>query len=623
MEENNNQTASKPSKRFRNPKSHARYTNRLNREKGLEYQTSSGKTIPKKTFKKIDCNCRKQCHTIIDENAQKEIFNTFYGLESWSEKTLFLNGHIKIREVCQRRRPTLRKNIQFKKASTRSYFLSADPNQPVCKAFFKKVLQITEGRIEHCIAKQTKTPNQSAIDRRGKHFSHRKTSAGAIRNVIEFISSFPQYESHYTRGMFPTVRKYLEPNLNLKILYNEYKKKCAQPVSMYMFRDTFHRRFNLKFKPPLMDTCDCCNKLQLKIKDPTTRHEQKIKVHEQKTNHLQRVEFISREYKANVDESKISGGTKIVLVFDLEKVFDTPKLNTNSAYYKRKLSTYNLCVHDETNNKSHMYIWHEGMASRGPQEIASCLFYHFDTCIPNQCKELILYSDSCGGQNRNIKMSLMLSHYLDKSNTLTSITQNFFLTGHSYNVCDRKFAIIERKRRKATNIYTSTQWMELIEQAKVTFPKFVVSEMRSEHFVGCDVLMAVSTNRKKTTTKEAINWFTFHTIKYTKGHPFQLHFETYENLESKFNESIEQQQDYSKTIAIHKRGVTVENFGEIELPLLYPTGRVISTDKKKDLLDLLEFVPLEYRSFYTNLNHGVPDRMNELRTLTHYSDDED
>lgn len=91
----------------------------------------------------------------------------------------------------------------------------------------------------------------------------------------------------------------------------------------------------------------------------------------------------------------------------------------------------------------------------------------------------------------------MLSHFLDKSENLTSIKQLFFLTGHSYNVCDRKFGIIERKKRQTTDIYTPTQWKNLIKNAKVTLPKFIVNELNAEHFFACDVLQAVSTNRKK------------------------------------------------------------------------------------------------------------------------------
>lgn len=102
-----------------------------------------------------------------------------------------------------------------------------------------------------------------------------------------------------------------------------------------------------------------------------------------------------------------------------------------------------------------------------------------------------------------------------------------------------------------------------------------------------------------------------------------MFFETYEDLEHTFNEAVEQQQDRTKVIAIHKKAKKIDNFGEIQLPLLYPNGRIISTEKKKDLLDLLEFVPLEHHSFYINLNHGTPARIDESQLFIMISDDDD
>lgn len=145
---------------------------------------------------------------------------------------------------------------------------------------------------------------------------------------------------------------------------------------------------------------------------------------------------------------KIITGDKIVLVFDLEKIFETPKLSSSRSYYSRQLSTYNLCIHDETHNRTYMYLWHEAIASKGPQEITSCLIYHINNFIPKECKDVILYSDSCAAQNRNIKTSAMLSHTLEKSEHLQSITQHFYRSGHSFNVCDRKFGIIGKKGKQ-------------------------------------------------------------------------------------------------------------------------------------------------------------------------------
>jgi hypothetical protein len=76
-----------------------------------------------------------------------------------------------------------------------------------------------------------------------------------------------------------------------------------------------------------------------------------------------------------------------------------------------------------------MYVWSEDVASRGPQEIASCLKGHFERNLPNTTKEVTLYSDSCGGQNLNIKMSVMLSKILQSHPSLEVINKKIFHPG--------------------------------------------------------------------------------------------------------------------------------------------------------------------------------------------------
>lgn len=313
-----------------------------------------------------------------------------------------------------------------------------------------------------------------------------------------FIRSLPNYESHYTRNSSSTPKKYLAPNLNMKKLYEDYTQQFENPISMYMFRDTFYRKFNLRFKPPLQDTCDVCNKLEMKIKVAPLKTIERMDLIQNKTDHLQLDEYLDMEFKEYKYQSKNSADEQIVLVFDLEKVFPTPKLTTNKAYYKRQLNTYNFCVHDETHNRSYMYVWHEGIASRGPQEITSCLFYHVAHFVPKECQDIIAYSDSCGGQNRNVKTSVILSYLLTKSDTLRSITQHFYRPGHSYNVCDRKIALIEKKRKKTETVEVPSDWIDVIKSAKETHPKFEVIEMNASNFFSCDELLKqFCTNRKK------------------------------------------------------------------------------------------------------------------------------
>lgn len=47
-----------------------------------------------------------------------------------------------------------------------------------------------------------------------------------------------------------------------------------------------------------------------------------------------------------------------------------------------------------------------------------------------------------------------------------------------------------------------------------------------------------------------------------------------------------------------------EDFAGAKLPLLYPNGRSISTAKKSDLLELLNFISTQNHKFYTNLKHS-------------------
>lgn len=533
------------------------------REKGQEYKTSKGKTIPEKRFTNTICKCRKSCHLFVVEPNQRAIFEYFYNLKSWSEKTTFILNHIETTECKTRRKPDARKNIRFTKLFHREYFFISQDHR-VCKSFFKKVLQISEGRIENCVQKKRSSAGTCAVDLRGKHSSRKKTPANKLQHVVKFINSMPHYESHYTRNT-TNEKKFLDSNLNMKILYSEYKNYCnehgIEPVSMYMFRDTFYRKFNLRFKPPAQDTCDYCNNIEMKIKSAPIKSIERMKLIQEKTNHLDEVESLSREYKDIATDSKLSGGTKIVLVFDLEKVFETPKLSTNKAYYKRKLSTYNCCIHDVTHNRSYMYVWHEAMASKGPQEIASCLFYHIKNFVPKECTDLILYSDSCGGQNRSVKTSAMLSHFVEKSAHLKTITQHFFRSGHSYNVCDRKFALIEKKRQKASNIYVPNQWVEVIKSAKVTDPKFNVIEMKPSYFLGCENLLnRFCTNRKKTIDNEGVNWFTFRKLVYQKDYPFQIFFETYDDIKSIYDETFEFPPNLLKQISITKRNFQRHDF---------------------------------------------------------------
>lgn len=111
--------------------------------------------------------------------------------------------------------------------------------------------------------------------------------------------------------------------------------------------------------------------------------------------------------KADLTKAKEDISTE-TLTFDMEKTHSLPKLPTSVVYYKRQLNLYNLGIHSGSTGQGFFYVWLEHEAGRGTQEVESCLRRYIKEKLKPNVTHLILWSDSCGGQNRSIKMILIL-----------------------------------------------------------------------------------------------------------------------------------------------------------------------------------------------------------------------
>lgn len=231
-----------------------------------------------------------------------------------------------------------------------------------------------------------------------------------------------------------------------------------------------------------IDTCKVCDELNLKLSNSSLTYEQHVIEQKNKDKHDDTVSQTKSEFLDDIDVAKLSNEKIQCFTFDLQKTLETPSISTSEFYYKRKLWTYNLCVYDEAHMKAFMYVWSEDVASRGSQEIGSCLKFHIENNIPGNTKHAILYSDACVSQNKNIKLTLMLKKVLLNSRNIDKITQKFFVSGHSYNSCDRCFGLIEKQKRVTSEIFAVRHWIQLISQAKKKEPLFKVQQMTNDMF---------------------------------------------------------------------------------------------------------------------------------------------
>lgn len=141
------------------------YVQKQKVQRGEQHISRSGKIIAGKTFAaQLNCGCMRKCANEIDVVRQKEIFDDFYAIPNWTQKTLFL------RSLATKKAVKVNLNaIQCEKNRKCSldYFLTdlGGIQHQVCLAFLLNCLQITKHRILRVM--QSSASNAKSTDRRG------------------------------------------------------------------------------------------------------------------------------------------------------------------------------------------------------------------------------------------------------------------------------------------------------------------------------------------------------------------------------------------------------------------------------------------------------------------------
>lgn len=480
----------KPRKRVRHKENDKSFQYKRAVQKLEERRTASGKVIAKIKFKPQHECCKRNCYSAIPVERQNQIFTNFYSLDNWSKKILMLRSLIKKNFIKKNLNPV----ISLKNRKSIVEYVLIDENgveRKVCLNFFQNCLQISNKRMSTVL--NSVIPNPNALETRGS-FRPKMSNIEDQEFLTDFIKKIPTYQSHYSTNCNT---KFLDPDLNIVKMYKEYclvaEKANKNKLSEFIFRKIFNTKFNLRFKQLKTDTCKTCDKLEIKLSE-TECAKEKENIKRLKSQHLMKVNFV----KSNFKKSLLLGREEVstcVLTFDLQRTLPLPCLPTSVAYYKRKLWFYNLGIYDEIRKQSYNYVWVESTASRGADEVGSCLIYHFRNFISKETNNIILNSDACGGQNRNIKISLLLKYFIEpkrESSSIKHIEQRYYVSGHSYNSCDRCFGVIEKKRKKTQKFLIAQDYVKIIGECN-----FNCVEMKSENFYSSASLLSSITNRKK------------------------------------------------------------------------------------------------------------------------------
>ncbi|XP_041968600.1 uncharacterized protein LOC121725638 [Aricia agestis] len=283
------------------------------------------------------------------------------------------------------------------------------------------------------------------------------------------------------------------------------------------------------------------------------------------------------------------------IAVDYQKNISLPNITTNDVYYKRQLSMYTFNIHVLSTGQSYFYCYPETSAKKGSNEVMSFLHHFIINYLDKRVKQLSIFCDSAGGQNKNYNLIKWLHFITNKSNLLNRVDITFPIRGHSYMECDKNFGIIKLK----TKMEMPRDFYELIANARAKPSPFQVINVEEDPRIVRDWAEFL---------KDPI---------YKKMCPFKiqeirelycLSEKSYIYHRSNYNGL------YSKgiIIAAKKKGQpqntqvtqTPCQGGEFYLPNAAYEGPIaISKEKYSDLQGLKKFCSQEAQVFYTNLPH--------------------
>lgn len=550
------------------------------------------------------CNCKKKCQNKISQDVRLSIHDKFWGENcEWVQRDSFIASTVKEKQII-RHRPR-NNNQKGRRKCNYIYSMPLDHATyvEVCKTMYLNTIAVTEKKVRVVMAKKLHEGGSIITrDRRKGHPPTRTVSTDVKERVMAHINSFPSFESHYSRQR--SNRKYLNPELNLNIMYKMYvellrKEGVAEKdiAKLSYYRHVFKSEFNLSFKMPYHDTCDTCDKNKRDIQD--ARPEEKSAIENEYKKHLDDAKKRYDLKETDKIRSKLPESQEIVAMVDLQKCLPTPNLTNCQSFYLRKLWTFNLTIVDATNQQSHCMVWDECTAGRGGNEIASCIFKWAQE-LTSSIKELTIWSDNCSSQNRNIMLILSYMWLLKIHSSLETVNHKYLLRGHTHLEADSVHAVIERKKKSlpTMSVIVSHDWAQLMRTCGIKKP-YDVTEMDIQDFKD------------------------FHSLAKTPKSPLIFRKRNFQG-EPVLLSKVVQLTVEKKNLGVFKYKVNFEdNFKECDLrrnrrkelilPDILPAVREdmkpISSQKYRDLMTLLQWIPRSYHNYFKSLPHSrdVPD----------------
>lgn len=411
----------------------------------------SGKKIESKKFRAVEQCCKNECFKNVTIQQQEEGFSSFWENGNYNIQNVMLSS------IMTQKSSKCVKLKSEKQAILWEYSLHLKTtNISVCQKFLCHLLQINKGRF--ATVQRKIITNEALDDNRGKHENHFKKLTEDIKELILLhCELLPHSQSHYKHET-SNLNYFDHPDLDLKKLYNlflEYYTSVTQnsdpPISEETYSNYFNYNLNFTFKKPRTDVCNICFKNQ-NTEDSDPDFLQHVT---DKTNY------------STMKSEMLSQKEVLLCEFDYGQNLPLPKIPVCDQFYKRLfgLNIFNIHVFNDNNQRSYMFPSLEGLFKKGGNTTSNCLLYVIEKEFQlSYYNKVYLFSDSCGGQNKNyllFSVLLLLAVHLQ-----VEINHLYPVRGHSYCQCDRNFGMYGSKKKKVETIETAEDYINIIKRAR-------------------------------------------------------------------------------------------------------------------------------------------------------------
>lgn len=568
--------------KYLNKSEHKKEKRKIARREGKEYVNKKGNVVPARSTGP-DCRCKDNCTAEFNQEDKADIIMKLYSRGSKNEQDTFLMGLIERFDIKQK---SATDDSLKKKTSSFHYFAMKDSDRvKVCRKAFLSLHSISNKvvfRLSTLVA-QSKTPD----DNRGKHGNRGNVKdAQIIAKIDSHISEFPVKVSKYK-----TVQvSYLDSDLNVSKMHELFLKKypdLEKDVKYEYYLKYFRQNYSYRFGRPQVDVCSTCEDLNTKIKSPFLNDNAKLVAVAELLVHKRRAKKFYNKMQEITNLCKEDRNTS-ALVFDYMQNLPLPFLPVQEMFYLRKLWLYVFCVHNLSDNTSVFYTYHEGEGNKGPDEVCSFLSHYITNFLPESVSKLHVFSDACGGQNRNHTLTRFLSA-LTVTEKFNNICQYFPIRGHSFLACDRNFACVKRAVRRHDRVYLPSQYNEMIASARKKDSPFVVYQVTNGdilNFKDWWPQYFKKTSNSLQNKKTPFSISKYRQIKYNsqnKGYVSACEF--IDGL----------QEEVFKLLKI--------NPTSLALPTINAYDGSVGINKKKlnDVKQIVKYIPEDKREFYTNI----------------------